>query len=77
MNPKTPQNPKGAGRPKRPAGTSTTAGDRRNVTLSRIDADALNAFQVRLSRHLGIELTLGQCIRWLVVHAEEALPPKR
>lgn len=59
----------------RPPGTTTTPGQRRNVTLPKVEANALSSFQQKLSDHLGIgvRLTLSQSLRWLLDNGEKLL----
>lgn len=68
--PMTPTTKKKRGPKPRSPGTTTSAGNRRNVTLSREDADKLNAVQDRLEPRLGFRPTLSQTLSWLIRNAE-------
>jgi hypothetical protein len=57
-----------------PPGTATSKGNARNITVARNVADKLDAFRPKLSAHLGVDLTVTQCLAWLINHAERALP---
>lgn len=45
----------------------------RNITVAKVEADALNRFQAALSAHLGFRVTLTQSMSWLVANGERLL----
>ncbi len=62
------------GRKRMPPGAATSKGNRRNITVAREAADALDSFRAKLSMHLGVDLTITQCLAWLISNAERTLP---
>ena len=41
----------------------------KNITIREDEAQALAAFQRRLTAHLGFEPTLSQTVRWLITNS--------
>lgn len=41
----------------------------KNITLHQDEAQALIAFQKRLTSHLGFEPTISQTVRWLITNS--------